>query len=207
MTQLQQLASGAQALGLALDEAQIASLLSYLELIRKWNRIHNLTALHEPEKMLTHHLLDSLAVAPHITSAHLLDVGSGAGLPGIPLAIARPDWRISVSDSNLKKASFQQQAVIELALQNVQVVPGRVEDAPPQVKYAGVISRAFSELNAFVACTRHVLAEGGRWYAMKGVHPDAELADLPDDVIVEKIARLTVPDLHAERHLIILKVV
>ena len=207
MTQSQQLASGAQALGLALDDAQIACLLSYLELIRKWNRVHNLTALREPEKMLTHHLLDSLAVVPHISPAQLLDVGSGAGLPGIPLAIARPDWKISVSDSNLKKASFQQQAVIELALHNVQVVPGRVEDAPIDMKYAGVISRAFSEINAFIECTRQVLADGGRWYAMKGVHPNAELTNLPDDVVVEKIIRLTVPDLDAERHLIILKVV
>ena len=207
MTQAQQLACGAQALGLTLEDAQIACLLSYLELIRKWNRVHNLTALREPEKMLTHHLLDSLAVLPHISSAPLLDVGSGAGLPGIPLAIARPDWKISVSDSNLKKNSFQQQAVIELALHNVHVVPGRVEDAPADIKYAGVISRAFSEINAFIGCTRHVLADGGRWYAMKGMHPDAELANLPDDVVVEKTVRLSVPDLDAERHLIILKAV
>ena len=207
MTQAQQLASGAQALGLALEDTQIACLLKYLELIQKWNRVHNLTALREPKKMLTHHLLDSLAVVPHIGSARLLDVGSGAGLPGIPLAIARPDWKVGVSDSNLKKASFQQQVVIELGLRNVQVVPGRIEDAPADIKYAGVISRAFSEINTFFGCTRHVLAEGGRWYAMKGVHPDAELANLPDDVEVESIVRLAVPDLDAERHLIILKVV
>jgi 16S rRNA (guanine527-N7)-methyltransferase len=207
MTQAQQLASGAQALGLVLEDTQIASLLKYLELIQKWNRIHNLTALREPEKMLTHHLLDSLAVVPHIGSAHLLDVGSGAGLPGIPLAIARPDWKVGVSDSNLKKASFQQQAVIELGLSNVQVVPGRIEDAPAEIKYAGVISRAFSEINTFIGCTRHVLAEDGRWYAMKGMYPHAELANLPDDVVVENIIPLVVPDLDAARHLIILKAV
>jgi 16S rRNA (guanine527-N7)-methyltransferase len=207
MTRAQQLASGAQALGLVLEDAQIACLLKYLELIQKWNRVHNLTALREPDKMLTHHLLDSLAVVPHIGSAHLLDVGSGAGLPGIPLAIARPDWKVGVSDSNLKKSSFQQQAVIELGLRNVQIVPGRIEDAPAGKKYAGVISRAFSEINTFIGCTRHVLAEGGRWYAMKGVHPDAELANLPDDVVVEKTIRLSVPGLDAARHLIILKAV
>ncbi|HUW27124.1 MAG TPA: 16S rRNA (guanine(527)-N(7))-methyltransferase RsmG [Sulfuriferula sp.] len=207
MTAQQQLEAGARALGLALEEDQLAKLMQYLGLIQKWNRVHNLTALRDPEKMLTHHLLDSLAVLPHIHGNRLLDVGSGAGLPGIPLAIARPDWEITLSDSNHKKSSFQQQAVIELGLGNVRVIPGRVEDIQPAQKFDGVISRAFSEIADFIACTHHLLTAGGCWYAMKGVRPDEELAQLPAGVEVERVVPLDVPGLDAKRHLIILKAV
>lgn len=207
MTPYQQLETGARSLGLALDEKQLSWLMQYLSLIQKWNRVHNLTALRDPQKMLTHHLLDSLAVLPHFCADRLLDVGSGAGLPGIPLAIARPHWEITLSDSNHKKSSFQQQAVIELGLRNVRVAPGRVEDIRPEQKFDGVISRAFSEIADLIACTCHLLATNGRWYAMKGVCPDEELAQLPAGVEVERIVPLTVPGLRAQRHLIILKAV
>jgi len=207
MTPHQQLEAGANALGLALDAGQQAKLMQYLGLIQKWNHVHNLTALRDPQKMLTHHLLDSLTVLPHVCVSRLLDVGSGAGLPGIPLAIARPDWEITLSDSNHKKSSFQQQAVIELGLSNVRVIPGRAEDIQPGQKFEGAISRAFSEIANFIACTRHLLATSGRWYAMKGVRPDKELAQLPDGVEVERVVPLAVPGLDAQRHLIILKAV
>lgn len=207
MTAYQQLEAGTRSLGIALDEMQLTRLLQYLGLIQKWNRVHNLTALRDPKKMLTHHLLDSLAVLPHLDVDRLLDVGSGAGLPGIPLAIARPDWAITLSDSNQKKSSFQLQAVIELGLNNVQVVSGRVEDIQCEHKFDGVISRAFSEIADFVACSARVLTAAGRWYAMKGTYPQAELERLPAGVEVERITSLVVPRLDAQRHLITLKAV
>ncbi|MHB1245815.1 MAG: 16S rRNA (guanine(527)-N(7))-methyltransferase RsmG [Sulfuriferula sp.] len=207
MTAYQQLEAGTRSLGIALDEMQLTRLLQYLGLIQKWNRVHNLTALRDPEKMLTHHLLDSLAVLPHLGADRLLDVGSGAGLPGIPLAIARPDWTITLSDSNQKKSSFQLQAVIELGLNNVRVVSGRVEDIQCEQKFDGVISRAFSEIADFVACSARVLAIAGHWYAMKGAYPQAELERLPEGVEVERITSLVVPGLDAQRHLITLKAV
>lgn len=205
MTQQQQLAEGAAALGIRLDEDQLVRLLQYLALIRKWNRVHNLTALRDPDKMLTHHLLDSLAVVPYLYGQTWLDVGSGAGLPGMVLAIARPDWQITLADSNHKKSSFQQQARIELGLTNICVVAGRVQDTEPGRKYSGVISRAFSEMGEFIRLTQHLLAPGGRWYAMKGVHPQDELTQLPTGIQAEKILPLAVPGLDAERHLVILK--
>ncbi|MHB1331764.1 MAG: 16S rRNA (guanine(527)-N(7))-methyltransferase RsmG [Sulfuriferula sp.] len=207
MTAYQRLEAGALSLGITLDEMQLTRLLQYLGLIQKWNRVHNLTALRDPERMLTHHLLDSLAVLPHLGADRLLDVGSGAGLPGIPLAIARPDWAITLSDSNQKKSSFQLQAVIELGLNNVRVVSGRVEDIQCEQKFDGVISRAFSEIVDFVACSARVLAIAGRWYAMKGAYPQAELEKLPEGVEVERITSLVVPGLDAQRHLITLKAV
>lgn len=207
MTPYQQLEIGACSLGLALDEKQLARLIQYLSLIQKWNRVHNLTALSDPQKMLTHHLLDSLAVLPHLCTERLLDVGSGAGLPGIPLAIARPDWEITLSDSNQKKSSFQLQAAIELGLSNVRVAAGRVEDIHPEKKFDGVISRAFSEIADFIACSHHLLAKAGYWYAMKGARPDGELEQLPAGVEVERVTPLVVPGLDAQRHLIILKAV
>lgn len=207
MTLQQQLEAGASTLGLALEGEHQAKLMQYLGLIQKWNRVHNLTALRDPQTMLTHHLLDSLTVLPYVRVNRLLDVGSGAGLPGIPLAIAHPDWEITLSDSSHKKSSFQQQAVIELGLSNVRVISGRVEDIQPGQKFDGVISRAFSEIADFIACTHHLLATGGRWYAMKGVRPDEELAQLPAGVEVERVVPLTVPGLDARRHLIILKAV
>lgn len=207
MTPQQQLEAGTKILGLALGEEQLAGLMQYLALIQKWNRVHNLTALRDSEKMLTHHLLDSLSVLPHVRASRLLDVGSGAGLPGIPLAIARPDWEITLSESNHKKASFQQQAVIELGLSNVRVAAGRVEEIQPGQRFDDVISRAFSAIADFIACSQHLLATDGRWYAMKGMRPDEELGHLPAGVEVERVVPLAVPGLDAQRHLIILKAV
>ncbi|MBS1130027.1 MAG: rRNA m(7)G-527 methyltransferase [Proteobacteria bacterium] len=197
------LAAGFADLGIDLpDEAQ-QKLLAFRDLLLKWNKTYNLTALRDPAQAISHHLLDSLAILPHVGSGNLLDVGSGGGLPGIPLAIARPDLSVSMVDTVQKKTTFLQQAVIELALRNVTVHHARVEEM--QGQYAQISSRAFAEIGLFISLTRHLLAPNGRWLAMKGVRPDEELKALPADIAVEAIIPLTVPGLDAERHLIILK--
>ena len=212
MPETDHLISAAQRLGVALDALQAQRLLAFVALLDKWNRVHNLTALREREKFMTHHVLDSLAVLPWLTADRLLDVGSGGGLPGIPLAIARPELMVTLLDSNQKKTAFLRQAVIELGLRNVEVHTGRAEQfhslhAPalktPQY-YSGIIARAFAETAQLVALTRHLLASGGRWYAMKGVYPHDELARLPADVRLLAAHELQVPGLVAERHLLIL---
>jgi len=197
------LADGLAELGIALPDAVQRQLLAFRDLLLKWNKTYNLTALRDPDQAISHHLLDSLAILPHVGSGPLLDVGSGGGLPGIPLAIARPELAVAMVDTVQKKASFLQQASIELGLKNVTVHHARVEEM--QGQYAQISSRAFADLGLFVSLTRHLLAPGGRWLAMKGVRPDDEIAALPADITVEAIISLTVPGLEAERHLIILK--
>lgn len=197
----------AAGMGITVTHAQAELLLAYLNLIEKWNRVHNLTAVRDPEKMLSHHILDSLSVQPYITCNNLLDVGSGAGLPGIPLAIINPDIKITLADSNKKKSTFQSQAIIELGLSNVAVISGRIEASRPDTRFDGIISRAFSEIKLFVDLTRHLLANDGYWYAMKGILPEAELAALPEDVSVFSMHELNVDLLKAKRHLVILKAV
>jgi len=197
------LADGLAELGIALPDAVQRQLLAFRDLLLKWNKTYNLTALRDPDQAISHHLLDSLAILPHVGSGPLLDVGSGGGLPGIPLAIARPELAVAMVDTVQKKASFLQQASIELGLKNVTVHHARVEEM--QGQYAQISSRAFAELDLFVSLTRHLLAPDGRWLAMKGVRPDAEIATLPAGIVVDAIIPLTVPGLDAERHLIILK--
>jgi 16S rRNA (guanine527-N7)-methyltransferase len=194
--------------GLRLPAAAVEQLAGYLALLAKWNRTYNLTAIHEPGRMVTHHVLDSLAVLPHLPSAaslRLLDVGSGGGVPGIPLAIARPGWQVTMIDSNHKKCTFIRQAAIELALANVTVVTARVEEFRPDAPFDVVISRAFSDLATFAQTSARHLAPGGRLFAMKGVHPDEELAQLPPGLAIVAAPALFVPGLDAERHLIILE--
>jgi 16S rRNA (guanine527-N7)-methyltransferase len=185
-------------------------LAAYLELLAKWNRTYNLTAIREVERMITHHLLDSLAVLPHLRESgarglSLLDVGSGGGVPAIPLAIARPAWRVVALDSSHKKGAFLQQAVIELALPNVEAVVARVEDYRPAAPFDVVISRAFSDLATFAEAGARHLAAGGRLVAMKGVHPDEEIAQLPSAFRVVAAPALAVPGIDAERHLIVME--
>jgi len=197
------LAAGLAELGITLpDEAQ-RKLLAFRDLLLKWNKTYNLTALRDPAQAISHHLLDSLAILPYVGAGPLLDVGSGGGLPGIPLAISKPELSVSMVDTVQKKTTFLQQAVIELGLKNVTVHHARVEEM--QGQYAQISSRAFAELGQFVSLTRHLLAPGGRWLAMKGLRPDDELKALPVNVTVEAILPLAVPGLDAERHLIILK--
>lgn len=197
------LAAGLAELGIDLPEEAQHQLLAFRDLLLKWNKTYNLTALRDPEQAISHHLLDSLAILPQVGPGALLDVGSGGGLPGIPLAIARPELSVSMVDTVQKKATFLQQAAIELSLKNIRAHHARVEEM--QGQYAQISSRAFAEIGLFISLTRHLLAPGGRWLAMKGVRPDAELESLPVDIVVEAIIPLHVPGLDAERHLIILK--
>lgn len=192
------------AMGLDPEPRQQVAWLDYLDLMAKWNKTFNLTAIHELERMLTHHLLDSLAIAPYVGAGPLLDVGSGAGLPGIPLAILRPDLQVTLLDASQKKCGFMQQAAIELKLPNVSVVHGRVEAFRPAAGFPQIVSRAFSELSEFVRLTRHLLASGGEWLAMKGLYPNEELAQLKEARIVRDVP-LHVPGLDADRHLIVLE--
>jgi 16S rRNA (guanine527-N7)-methyltransferase len=197
------LTQGLGALGLALPQATQQKLLDYLVLLQKWNKVHNLTAVRDPDDMVTLHLLDSLAILPHLHGTRLLDVGSGAGLPGIPLALARPDLQVTLLDSSHKKSVFQRQAKAELGITNLEVVCARVEDYLPEQKFDTVISRAFSDLGEFVRLTSHLCAENGVWLAMKGVYPYDELAQLKDGT--PQVLPLQVPGLDAQRHLVFLK--
>ncbi|MDR2188975.1 MAG: 16S rRNA (guanine(527)-N(7))-methyltransferase RsmG [Azonexus sp.] len=196
------LASGLAALGLDLPEAAAEKLLAFRDLLLKWNQTYNLTAVRDPDQAIAYHLLDALAILPQVASGPLLDVGSGGGLPGLPLAIARPALPVTLVDSVQKKTGFLQQAAIELGLNNVTVTHARVEDLRGQ--FAQIVSRAFADLGRFVELTRHLLAPGGRWLAMKGLRPADEMAALPADIAVESVLPLAVPGLDAERHLIIL---
>jgi 16S rRNA (guanine527-N7)-methyltransferase len=205
MSLASELQQGINALRLKLSPQARQRLLDYLALLRKWNKVYNLTALREPQKMVSHHLLDSLAVVPHIEAQRILDVGSGAGLPGIPLAIARDDWRVTLLDSSHKKAAFLKQAAIELKLSNVTVCCERVEAWLPEQKFELIISRAFSDLAEFVTLSKHLLHEGGRFAAMKGVYPHEEIAQLPSSYRLERVIPLTIPGLKAQRHLVMVK--
>ena len=176
-----QLAQGLAELGLDVPADIRAKLVDYLALIAKWNRVHNLTAVRETDKMVSMHLLDSLAVVPHLHANSVLDVGSGAGLPGIPLALMWPQAGVTLLDSNHKKAAFLRQAVIELGLKNTTVVCERVESWRPQEDFDLVISRAFSDLPEFLRLAGRLCRADGLIAAMKGVYPDEELAQLPRD--------------------------
>ncbi len=204
MSLAQELAQGVAEQGLEISLEKQQALLEYLALLQKWNKVYNLTAIRNAEQMISHHLLDSLAVLPHIWPGRWLDVGCGAGLPGLVLAIVRPDWQFTLLDSNSKKTSFVKQAVIELGLHNVTVYCARVEELKADEKFDGIISRAFAETADFVALTRHLLADKGRWAAMKGA-PEQELQHLPGDVVVERVIPLTVSGLDAARCLVLLK--
>ena len=197
------LEEGVAALGLELPEGANDRLLKYASLIEKWNRVYNLTAIRGMEKIVSHHLLDSLSVLPHIEANSCADVGSGAGLPGIPMAIARPGMDVALIESNSKKAAFLVQASIELGLPNVSVFAERVENLKGK-KFDLVISRAFSEIGEFARLAMPLYCKGGRLAAMKGQYPEEELAGLPPGVAVEKIVPLKVPGLEGERHLVIM---
>ena len=206
MTPQVALDEGLAELAIALPPEARDKLLAFLELLAKWNRTYNLTAIRDPMKMVSHHLLDSLAVVPHLpmpAGGRLADVGSGGGLPGIPLAIARPQWAVTLNDSIQKKTTFLRQTAIELDLGNVDVHPGRVEQWRPEQPFSVVISRGFAELADFVSACGHLLAKGGALAAMKGVYPHEELARTPATARCEAVVRIEVPLLGAERHLVV----
>jgi 16S rRNA (guanine527-N7)-methyltransferase len=200
-----QLAQGLADLGTALPPGADERLLRYLALLRKWNRVYNLTAIREQQRLVTHHILDSLAVLPHLLPGSIVDVGTGPGLPGVPLAIARPGHPVTLLDSNHKKGAFLRQVVIDCELRNAQVHIGRAEDWRPAESFTVVISRAFSDLPGFVEAAGHLAAPNGMLAAMKGVYPDEELALLPVTVRVERVVRLEVPGLKADRHLVLMR--
>jgi 16S rRNA (guanine527-N7)-methyltransferase len=199
---LGKLTQGIERAGLMLSDSALKKLMDYLALLQKWNKVHNLTAVRDAEDMVTLHLLDSLSVLPHIKAKTLLDVGSGGGLPGIPLAICLPDLQVTVIDSNQKKASFMRQAKAELNITNLQVVSGRVEQYKPAQQFEIIISRAFSEISLFLNLTKHLLADNGKWLAMKGVYPEEELAKT--QAKATEIIPLQVPGLDAQRHLVVI---
>jgi 16S rRNA (guanine527-N7)-methyltransferase len=192
-------------LGLPLDLEARTKFLDYLALIEKWNQVYNLTSIRDVEKMISVHLLDSLAVVPHIGGPRVLDVGSGAGLPGIPLAIAKPELQVTLLESSQKKAAFLKQAVAELQLKNASVVCERVETWRPAKKFDCIIARALGELAEFVALAQHLLAPKGVFAAMKGVHPGEEIGRLPLGFRVKQALPLSVPGLGAERCLVLLE--
>jgi 16S rRNA (guanine527-N7)-methyltransferase len=198
------LSAGLGELGLALTAEQQERLLEFIRLLAKWNRRFNLTAV-EGAAMISHHLLDSLSVLPFIKGESVLDVGSGAGLPGLPLAVARPDCQCVLLDSNGKKTRFMRQAVLELGLPNVTVVQSRIEEYRPEPAFDTVVSRAFGVLVEFVQATRGVRAPGTRLLAMKGLYPAAELTGLSGAGYRADVIKLNVPGLAAERHLVSLE--
>ena len=205
----EQLHAGLAALRLELSTAMQAKLLAYVALLKKWNATYNLTAIRDEAEMVTQHLLDSLSVMPALEKSapagrRWADIGSGAGLPGIPLAIARPDLEMSLIETVEKKSAFQRQAKIELGLANVTVVNRRVEDVAGGV-FDAVISRAFADLADLVRLAGHLLAQGGRLYAMKGQMPEDEIKRLPPGWALVDCIPLTVPGLDAQRHLLVIE--
>ena len=199
----QKLVQGVQQLSLKLQEAQQQKLLAYLTLLQKWNGVYNLTAVRDPMQMVTQHLLDSLTVVTAFDGVKsVLDVGSGGGLPGIVLAIAQPDMQVSLIDTVKKKTAFLTQVKAELGLRNVTVHSGRVEQLQSAEKFDAITSRAFAELADFVSLSGHLLSDGGRFIAMKGVLPKGEIEKLPTGWAVTAVRTLEVPGMEAERHLI-----
>jgi len=180
-------------------------LASYLDLLAKWNRVYNLTAIQDEAKLVSHHVLDSLAVIGHLPDGNILDVGSGAGLPGIPIAISCPGRAVTLLDSNHKKGAFLKQAIAELGIAAAQVVTARVEAYRPAELFKIVISRAFADLADFVNLAGHLCAPDGVMIAMKGLYPNDEIAHLPSSWKVEKTVRLEIPRLDASRHLVFLR--
>nr|WP_139159453.1 16S rRNA (guanine(527)-N(7))-methyltransferase RsmG [Pseudomonas argentinensis] len=203
----EELQQGAHDLGVELTEQQQTQLLGYLALLIKWNKAYNLTAVRDPDEMVSRHLLDSLSVVPFVAEAgdNWLDVGSGGGMPGIPLAILFPERRFTLLDSNGKKTRFLTQVKLELKLANLEVIHSRVEAFTPERPFNGICSRAFSSLDDFANWTRHLGDGHTRWLAMKGVHPDDELQALPADFSLTATQVLKVPGCQGQRHLLILR--
>jgi 16S rRNA (guanine527-N7)-methyltransferase len=186
-----------------LDAALAPPLLTYLTLLDRWNRTYNLTAIRDPLEMVTRHLLDSLAMQPHLESGTLADLGTGPGLPGIPLAIARPQLQVTLVESNGKKARFMREAVRQLGLVNARVAESRAEALAEPGAYDALTARAMDTLAGIIAVGGHLLRPGGRLLAMKGVYPHDEIAQLPAGWTVEQVLPLHVPGLTGERHLVV----
>lgn len=191
--------------GITLTDRQKKQLLDYVGLLDKWNKAYNLTSVRDPQAMLVRHILDSIVVEPHLQGDRFIDVGTGPGLPGIPLAIVRPESEFTLLDSLGKRVRFLKQVQHELGLENIHPVQSRVEEFNDDCGFDGVISRAFASLQDMLSWCHHLPAKNsGRFYALKGVFPDSELAGLPEGICVESVIKLEVPELEGERHLVIL---
>lgn len=191
--------------GISLTDHQKTQLVAYVDMLHKWNKAYNLTSVRDPAEMVVRHILDSIVVAPYLQGQRFIDVGTGPGLPGIPLAIVLPDAHFTLLDSLGKRVRFLRQVQHELKLENITSVQSRVEAYPSEPPFDGVISRAFASLNDMVSWCHHLPGEKGRFYALKGQLPEDEIASLPDDFSVESVEKLRVPQLEGERHLVIIK--
>ncbi|EHI7787134.1 TPA: 16S rRNA (guanine(527)-N(7))-methyltransferase RsmG [Salmonella enterica subsp. salamae serovar 42:g,t:-] len=191
--------------GISLTDHQKTLLVAYVDMLHKWNKAYNLTSVRDPAEMVVRHILDSIVVAPYLQGQRFIDVGTGPGLPGIPLAIVLPDAHFTLLDSLGKRVRFLRQVQHELKLENITSVQSRVEAYPSEPPFDGVISRAFASLNDMVSWCHHLPGEKGRFYALKGQLPEDEIASLPDDFSVESVEKLRVPQLEGERHLVIIK--
>ena len=196
-----ELAAGLQAMGL--DAALSEPLLAYLALLVRWNKTYNLTAIRDPQEMVTRHLLDSLAMAPYVSVGTLADLGTGPGLPGIPLAITHPGLQVTLVESNGKKTRFMREAVRKLGLSNARVAESRAEALDEPGQYDNLTARAMDTLDGIIAVGGHLLRPGGKLLAMKGVYPHEEIAQLPADWQVEQVTPLQVPGLVGDRHLVV----
>ncbi|EAW2504925.1 16S rRNA (guanine(527)-N(7))-methyltransferase RsmG, partial [Salmonella enterica subsp. enterica] len=190
--------------GISLTDHQKTLLVAYVDMLHKWNKAYNLTSVRDPAEMVVRHILDSIVVAPYLQGQRFIDVGTGPGLPGIPLAIVLPDAHFTLLDSLGKRVRFLRQVQHELKLENITPVQSRVEAYPSEPPFDGVISRAFASLNDMVSWCHHLPGEKGRFYALKGQLPEDEIASLPDDFNVESVEKLRVPQLEGERHLVII---
>ncbi|EJB3212586.1 16S rRNA (guanine(527)-N(7))-methyltransferase RsmG [Salmonella enterica subsp. enterica serovar Kentucky] len=191
--------------GISLTDHQKTLLVAYVDMLHKWNKAYNLTSVRDPNEMLVRHILDSIVVAPYLQGQRFIDVGTGPGLPGIPLAIVLPDAHFTLLDSLGKRVRFLRQVQHELKLENITPVQSRVEAYPTEPPFDGVISRAFASLNDMVSWCHHLPGEKGHFYALKGQLPGDEIASLPDNFSVESVEKLRVPQLEGERHLVIIK--
>ncbi|PKC27903.1 16S rRNA methyltransferase [Pantoea ananatis 15320] len=200
---INKLTSLLQAAKISLSDQQKQQLVAYVGLLDKWNKAYNLTSVRDPQQMLVRHILDSIVVAPHLQGSRFIDVGTGPGLPGIPLAIVMPEAHFTLLDSLGKRVRFLRQVQHELGLTNIEPVQSRVEAFPSVPPFDGVISRAFASLEDMVSWCHHLPAENGRFYALKGVRPDEEIASLPAGYALDKVISLHVPQLEGERHLVI----
>ncbi|RUO69671.1 16S rRNA (guanine(527)-N(7))-methyltransferase RsmG [Idiomarina ramblicola] len=199
--QLKELLQQAQ---INLSESQIEQQLALVGLLDKWNKAYNLTSVRNPKDMLTRHIMDSLAIRDYLHGQRFIDVGTGPGLPGLPLAIAEPDKEFVLLDSLGKRIRFIRQVCHELKLTNVTPVQARVEDYQDQQKFDGVISRAFASLNDMLSWCEHLPGENGRFYALKGLYPQDELEQLPQQYKIESIEQIKVPGIDASRHIVII---
>ena len=190
---------------LNLSPDAVKKLAHYLALLQKWNAVYNLTSITIPNEMVYLHIIDSLSIQPYLNGKRLLDVGSGAGLPGIPLAIINPDQHWALLDKNSKKTRFQTQAIAELGLTNVEALHHRCEDFHPDQGFDTIVSRAFASLQTFVDTTQHLLAPDGIWLAMKGQYPEDEIMNLPKTVEVIKIERIIIKGINIDRHIVSLR--